>query len=133
MAFTKISDVTIDLSNRAPAEFSSVEVDAKNGYLFYLALLAPAIPLTNTYFTVVAIFDTDEGVIETNLEGKFFPKGRFYMFSVAVPEGEYFKKVQCSIEVEAKRRSRALPDTGLAVLTLYWDDKIELKAEQAPI
>ena len=133
MTFRTVSTQDVDLDNREPVRFSSVGLNQDKGYLFMLSLRPIESRLDNTYFTVVAVFQTGIGQVETNLEAKFYPKGRLLMFSVPVPSAELFNNAQCFIEIEPKNRFRGPQDSGVIRVRLLFEDAVELEAKSVPV
>lgn len=133
MALASIGTGTLDFDARTELLFPPVGLNDNNGYLFFIRT-TPATTTTDfQYVNLIAQFSSDEGLIETPLLAKFFPKGRTMGFAVAVPKLEFWNDPDCSIIALPREFYPGKGTVRQLDVELLWEDREDFAANSVSI
>lgn len=116
---------TLDWNTEQSVTFDSFTGRKDRAYLYYINSPANAAASANQYVNLIAIYSTEFGIYEMELQAKYFPKVRGFMFVVAIPDGSYDRDVALAIEATPKEfYSGTAAEKQISIELLRDDDEL---------
>lgn len=132
MGFDIVGTRTVDWDTKQAASWDVTNVEKEKGVVVFIRAEPLSSVYLQQYLNIIAVFDTDEGLIEAPLAAKFFAKGNWMAIAIGVPVFDYFDGAQLTVIATPQEFYPGRGGIRTAEVVLAWEDSETLESKSIP-